>query len=54
MGDAKLAEKYGGVLGVPITFLIDRRGVIRARYEGETDLRLIEAELRRLLAAPAQ
>jgi peroxiredoxin len=54
MGDVKLAERYGGVLGVPITFLIDRRGIIRARYEGETDLRLIEAELRRLLAAPAR
>jgi len=54
MGDAKLAEQYGGVLGVPITFLIDRRGIIRARYEGETDLRPIEAELRRLLAAPGR
>lgn len=54
MGDRKLAEQYVGVLGVPLTFLIDRRGVIRARYEGETDLRVIEADLRRLLSAPAQ
>jgi peroxiredoxin len=54
MGDAKLAEQYGGVLGVPITFLIDRKGIIRARYEGETDLRIIEAEVRRLLSAPAR
>ena len=32
MGDVKLGDLYGGVLGLPITFLIDRHGVIRASF----------------------
>lgn len=51
MGDAKLGEMYGGVLGVPVTFLIDRQGVVRARFEGEADLSVMEARLRELLAS---
>lgn len=50
MGDAKLGGRYGGVLGVPVTFLIDRDGIIRARFEGGADLTAMEARLRRLLA----
>ncbi len=52
MGDARLAEDYGGVLGVPVTFLIDRDGVIRARIDGESDLRAIELQIRQLLEKP--
>jgi len=52
MGDARLGESYG-VLGVPVTFLIDRRGVIRARFEGEADLSKMESEIRDLLGASA-
>jgi peroxiredoxin len=52
MGDQKLGELYGGVLGLPITYLIDAHGVIRARYEGETDLNKIETELQTLLPLP--
>jgi cytochrome c biogenesis protein CcmG/thiol:disulfide interchange protein DsbE len=50
MGDEKLGEAYGGVLGLPLTFLIGRDGKIAAVYRGETDLKRIEADLRRLLA----
>lgn len=49
MGDAHLAEKYGGVLGVPVTFLIDRQGIIRARIDGESDLHAMEMRIRQLL-----
>lgn len=38
MGDAKLARLYGGILGLPVTFLIDRKGRIVAEFKGETDL----------------
>jgi len=49
MGDARLGERYGGVLGLPTTFLIDRTGTVRAQYQGESDLKAIEAEIRTTL-----
>jgi len=49
MGDAKLGEIYGGVLGLPQTFLIDRNGRVIARYKGEADLARIEARIKSLL-----
>jgi thiol-disulfide isomerase/thioredoxin len=50
MGDAKLGERYGGVLGLPLTLLIDRNGIVRGRFQGETDLKTIEKQLKMLLA----
>jgi peroxiredoxin len=52
MGDERLGARYGGVLGLPSTFLIDRDGVIRAQFQGEADLRLIERHVTALLAQP--
>jgi cytochrome c biogenesis protein CcmG, thiol:disulfide interchange protein DsbE len=52
MGNTKLAEQYGGILGLPITFLIDRQGRIAARHIGETDAAVFESEVRKLLATP--
>ncbi len=49
VGDAKLAEKYGGVLGLPITFVIDRDGRIAKKFVGATDTKLIQQEIERLL-----
>jgi cytochrome c biogenesis protein CcmG, thiol:disulfide interchange protein DsbE len=49
MGDEKLGLAYGGVLGLPVTYLIDRQGIIRARYQGETNLDAMETAIRRLL-----
>ena len=49
MGDEELGLEYGGVLGLPVTWLIDRKGVVRAHYKGEADLRAMEADIRRLL-----
>jgi cytochrome c biogenesis protein CcmG/thiol:disulfide interchange protein DsbE len=49
MGDAELGELFGGVLGLPVTYLIDSRGEIRSKYEGETNLDQIETQLQRLL-----
>jgi hypothetical protein len=34
MADEKLAAEYGGVLGLPLSLVIDTDGRIRARYEG--------------------
>jgi peroxiredoxin len=49
VGDARLAESFGGVLGLPLAFLIDPQGRIIARYRGEPDLARMEAELRAAL-----
>jgi peroxiredoxin len=52
MGDERLGELYGGILGLPVTYLIDRQGIIRARFQGEADLDKIEEQLRSLVSSP--
>jgi cytochrome c biogenesis protein CcmG, thiol:disulfide interchange protein DsbE len=49
MGDAELARVYGGVLGLPVTFLIDRQGIVRKRYDGAADLAAMKHDIARLL-----
>jgi thiol-disulfide isomerase/thioredoxin len=49
MGDEKLGQLYGGVLGLPLTFLIDSQGKVQAQFRGETDLKLIEDQFKPLL-----
>jgi len=49
MGNAKIGELYGGVLGVPIAFLIDRHGRIAAKHTGSTDAAVFDREVRLLL-----
>lgn len=50
MGDATLGRLYGGVLGLPLTYLVGRDGTVLAQFEGETNLKLIEAQIKPLLA----
>jgi cytochrome c biogenesis protein CcmG, thiol:disulfide interchange protein DsbE len=50
MGDAKLGDEYGGVLGLPVTLLIDREGRVVAKLKGETDLTALELKVKQLLA----
>jgi peroxiredoxin len=40
---------YGGVLGLPVTFVIDRNGKVRFKHEGVADLNIIEREIQKLL-----
>jgi cytochrome c biogenesis protein CcmG, thiol:disulfide interchange protein DsbE len=49
MGDAALGDLYGGVLGLPLTYLIDRKGIIRYRHDGVADLNAMEGQIRTLL-----
>jgi cytochrome c biogenesis protein CcmG, thiol:disulfide interchange protein DsbE len=51
MGNEQIGTAYGGILGLPVTFLIDRQGIIAARYKGETSLAAMERDLKRLLRA---
>jgi len=48
MGDEYLGEAYGGVLGLPVTFLIDREGKIQGRYQGDS-LTRINSDIQHLL-----
>ena len=49
IGDAHLGERFGGVLGLPLSYLIDPQGRIVARYQGELNLKQLEAQLKSLL-----
>jgi glutathione peroxidase-family protein len=35
-----------------LTFLIDRKGEVRGQFQGETDLKTIEDQLKQLLSEP--
>ena len=48
MGDEYLGAAYGGVLGLPVTFLIDRDGKIRARYQAASPTQ-INSDIQSLL-----
>ncbi len=48
MGSVEVAEQFGGILGLPITFVIDREGRIVSRHVGATQSSVFETEIRRL------
>jgi cytochrome c biogenesis protein CcmG, thiol:disulfide interchange protein DsbE len=49
LGDEKVAKRWGGILGLPVAFVVDRTGRLRARHEGEGDLAAIEKDVVQLL-----
>lgn len=49
MGDAGFAGQFGGVLGLPLSYLIDARGRVVGRYQGEVALAKMEAKVKELL-----
>jgi len=49
MGTAKTGELYGGILGLPVAYLIDREGRIRSRHIGATNPEVFEKEISALL-----
>jgi cytochrome c biogenesis protein CcmG/thiol:disulfide interchange protein DsbE len=51
VGDDKLADKFGGVLGLPINIVIDREGRIHSRHLGATDVSVFDQEVSDLLAS---
>jgi thiol-disulfide isomerase/thioredoxin len=51
-GDLKIADAFGGVLGLPTTFLIGRDSRIHGKHNGATDFSVIEREVVALLHAP--
>jgi peroxiredoxin len=51
MGNASTGELYGGVLGLPIAFLIGRDGRIYSKHIGATDIAVLEKEITMSLQA---
>ncbi len=51
VGDAAVAERYGGILGLPVTFIIGCDGRIQAKYSGKVDIPRVEQEMKQLLRA---
>ncbi|MCD6166025.1 TlpA family protein disulfide reductase [bacterium] len=49
MGNNKVTEAYGGIRGVPTTFLIDRQGNIQKFYVGARSYRTFEKDILPLL-----
>ena len=49
MGNAKIGELYGGILGLPIAFVIGRDGRIYTKHIGATDISSFENEIANLL-----
>jgi len=50
VANQRIGELYGGILGLPTTFVIGRDGRIYARHIGATDVSVIEEEVQQLLA----
>ena len=50
IGNAETGELYGGVLGLPIAFVIGRDGRISAKHIGATDASVLEQDIRGLLS----
>jgi peroxiredoxin len=49
LGNDDVSYRYGGISGIPTTFVIDRKGNIVERFEGFTSKSEFESEIRKLL-----
>lgn len=49
LGTEDVAEKYGGIFGIPTTIIIDRKGKIAKKHLGLTDKEEIENSIKELL-----
>jgi cytochrome c biogenesis protein CcmG/thiol:disulfide interchange protein DsbE len=49
MGDTQLARSFGGVLGLPLSYLIGPDGRVVGRYQGELDVTQLEAKIKSML-----
>jgi len=52
LGDDKLADRFGGVLGLPVNFVIDRQGRIYAKHLGATESSVFDEDVSKLLSQP--
>lgn len=53
-GNRKVTEKYGGIRGIPTSFIIDRRGNIVKKHVGFVSESILEKEIKELLEEAAE
>ena len=51
IGSQQIAQDYGGILGLPTSFLVGRNGRIHQKYAGVTDFARVEHDIVALLQA---
>jgi len=49
LGGAEISDAYGGIIGIPTTFVIDRKGQIIKKYVGYRDKEVFEEDIKGLL-----
>ncbi len=49
MGNAEIADNYGGITGIPTTFIINKNGEIASKHIGFTSKADFEKEIKKLL-----
>ena len=49
LGDDEVTDLYGGIISIPTTFILDRKGGIRKRYMGYRDKEVFERDIKELL-----
>lgn len=49
MADGKVAREFGGIAGIPTSFLVDREGKIFKRYPGYVPQSLLEKDIKSIL-----
>ena len=52
IGDEKIMQDFGGVIGLPTTFLVDREGKFYSMHRGLVSKEIIEKDLQQLLGLP--
>ncbi len=49
LAEAKVMRDFGGVYGIPVSFLVNRKGYVVKRYQGYQPISVIEKDLRQIL-----
>jgi len=53
MANQKTVDGFGGIIGVPTSFLVNRAGIIVKKYQGYIDKETLYRDVERVLAQPA-
>jgi thiol-disulfide isomerase/thioredoxin len=51
MADKEVARGFGGVTGIPVTFLVNRKGELVKKYLGYVEHTVLEDEIKKLIGA---